>query len=567
MTFDAGVRASNAFPDDIPIMGVRYLHNYAYCPRLFYYQWVENIFVENADTVAGSSKHRQVDKPSRMDAHERLEIPEGATVRSLHLASESLALVGEIDIIENSTEGCTLLDYKRGSARRNESGELIPKEPDALQVAAYVLIAREKGLYISDAAIYYTGDRRRVPVYLSDSLLNSVPILVAEARAVAASGVCPPPLENDARCQYCSAYPVCLPGESLYWADSNEEAPKISHPPVVDGDDGEVIVIQDTRAYLSKHGDQLHITREGKTISKHPLNQVRAIYLFGAVQMTGQLTQACLEENKDVSYFAPSGRFLGLLRGLPASGIDARIGQYRLFQEPEICLKLAREIVRAKIHNQRVFLMRNGDASETDINQLRSLRDSTEGVQNLPSLLGIEGMAAAVYFNNFTSMIKEKKMADFSFTERNRRPPRDPVNAILSLGYSMLAKEMTGVCHAVGLDPFFGFYHKPRYGRPAVALDLMEEFRHLTVDSLTISLINRGEVSAADFIFSSQGCNLNEHGRRAFWQGWFRRLDDEITHPVFQYRMSYRRMFEVQARQLWRFLRGEAKTYTAFTTR
>lgn len=553
-------------PEFLPLP-VRRLHNYAYCPRLFYYQWVENIFVENADTVAGSSKHRQVDKPSRIDAREGLEIPEGANVRSLHLASESLGLVGEIDIIEGGPEGCMLIDYKRGSARKSESGELVPKEPDALQVAAYVLIARENGLSISDAAIYYAGDRRRVPVYLSDNLLDRVPNLVAKARAVAASGVCPPPLENDARCQYCSAYPVCLPGESRYWADSGEEISKIKHPPVVDGDEGEVIVVHDARAYLSKHGDQLHITREGETLSKHPLRQVRAIYLFGAVQMSAQLVQVCLEESKDVSYFAPSGRFLGLLRGLPASGIDARLGQYRLFQEPETCLKLAREIVRAKIHNQRVFLMRNGDAPETDIEQLRGLRDNTEGAQNLTSLLGIEGRAAALYFNNFASMIKDKKMADFSFTERNRRPPRDPINAILSLGYSMLAKEMTGVCHSVGLDPFFGFYHKPRYGRPAIALDLMEEFRHLTVDSLAISLINRGEVSVSDFIYSSQGCNLNEHGRRAFWQGWFRRLDDEITHPVFQYRMSYRRMFEVQARQLWRFLRGEAKTYTAFTTR
>lgn len=557
---------ANSVPE-LPPLPVRRLHNYAYCPRLFYYQWVENIFVENADTVAGSSRHRQVDKPSRMDAREGLEIPEGANVRSLHLASESLGLVGEIDIIEGGPEGCMLIDYKRGSARKSESGELVPKEPDALQVAAYVLIARENGLSISDAAIYYAGDRRRVPVYLSDNLLDRVPNLVAKARAVAASGVCPPPLENDARCQYCSAYPVCLPGESRYWADSGEEISKIKHPPVVDGDEGEVIVVHDARAYLSKHGDQLHIIREGETISKHPLRQVRAIYLFGAVQMSAQLVQVCLEESKDVSYFAPSGRFLGLLRGLPASGIDARLGQYRLFQEPETCLKLAREVVRAKIHNQRVFLMRNGNAPETDIEQLRGLRDNTEGAQNLTSLLGIEGKAAALYFNNFASMIKDKKMTDFSFNERNRRPPRDPINAILSLGYSMLAKEMTGVCHSVGLDPFFGFYHKPRYGRPAIALDLMEEFRHLTVDSLAISLINRGEVSVSDFIYSSQGCNLNEHGRRAFWQGWFRRLDDEITHPVFQYRMSYRRMFEVQARQLWRFLRGEAKTYTAFTTR
>jgi CRISPR-associated protein Cas1 len=548
-------------------MGVRYLHNYAYCPRLFYYQWVENIFVENADTVAGSSKHRQVDKPSRLDAREGFEVQEGAAIRSLHLESVSLGLVGEIDIIEGGAEGCVVIDYKRGSAWRNEAGELVPKDPDALQVAAYALMAREHGMPVVGAAVYYAGDRRRVPVNLSEEALARVPELVREARAIAGSGVCPPPLVNDVRCQYCSAYPVCLPDESRFWAGFCEETPKVAHPPVVEGDDGEIVVVQDQRAYLSKHGDQLHITREGEVVSKHPLRQVRAVYLFGAVQMSTQLVHACLEEEKDVSYFAPSGRFLGLLRGLPASGVDARLGQYRLFQEPETCLILAREVVRAKIHNQRVMLMRNGDASETTLEELRSLRDRTYETRDFTSLLGLEGRAAALYFNGFGSMIKEKKMGDFSFTERNKRPPRDPVNAILSLAYSMLAKELTGVCHAVGLDPFYGFYHKPRYGRPALALDLMEEFRPLTADSLAVSLINRCEVALSDFLYSSQGCNLNEQGRRAFWQGWFRRLDDEVTHPVFRYKMSYRRMFEVQARQMWRFLRGEAKTYTAFTTR
>jgi CRISPR-associated protein Cas1 len=553
--------------DDRHLLPVRRLHNYVYCPRLFYYQWVENIFVDNADTVAGSAKHRQVDKPSRMDALKGFELPEGSKIRSLSLSSESLGLTGVIDLLEGQEDGCIILDYKRGSARRNEAGDLLPKEPDAIQVAAYGLLARENGISVNGAAIFYAGDARRVPVALTDDLLSRIPLLVSEARTLASSGVCAPPLENDPRCQYCSAYPVCLPGESSYWSGQTSASAKIQNPPVVDGDEGEVIVVQDSRAYLSKHGDQAHVTKEGVIISKHPIQQVRAIYLYGPVQVSAQLMHACLEEGKDISYFSSSGRFLGLLRGLPTSGIDARLGQYRRFQKPDICLTLAREIVRGKIHNQRVLLMRNGNAPDNDIEQLRRLRDITADATDIQTLLGIEGRAAAIYFSNFASMIKETKWASFEFNDRNRRPPRDPVNALLSLGYSMIAKELSGVCHTVGLDPFFGFYHRPRYGRPALALDLMEEFRPLVADSLVISLINRSEITASDFIFSSQGCNMNENGRRAFWQGWFRRLDDEITHPVFKYRMSYRRMFEVQARQLWRYLRGEASQYTAFTTR
>ena len=130
---------TNAGSEQLPLP-VRRLHNYAYCPRLFYYQWVENIFVENADTVAGSSKHRQVGKPSRLDAREGFEVAEGSAIRSLHLESVTLGLVGEIDIIEGGAEGCVVIDYKRGSAWKNEVGELVPKDPDALQAVAYTLM-------------------------------------------------------------------------------------------------------------------------------------------------------------------------------------------------------------------------------------------------------------------------------------------------------------------------------------------------------------------------------------------------------------------------------------------
>jgi CRISPR-associated protein Cas1 len=131
----------------------------------------------------------------------------------------------------------------------------------------------------------------------------------------------------------------------------------------------------------------------------------------------------------------------------------------------------------------------------------------------------------------------------------------------------MLAKELAGICHVVGLDPFLGFYHQPRYGRPALALDLMEEFRPLIADSVAISLLNRHEVDDHDFVRSSKGVFLNERGRRAFWEAYFRRMDTEVSHPEFKYKMTYRRMLEVQVRQLWRFLRGAASRYVGFTTR
>jgi len=549
--------------DEIPPMPVRRLQNYVYCPRLFYYQWVENIFVENADTVEGSTVHHKADQPSRMADAEALDLPEGRSLRSLQLENAELGLVGKIDVIEGGGEGIEIIDYKKGSAKRDEKNQRVAKEADAIQIVAYALLLEGEGRKAARGWIYYAADKRRVEVVLTPDLRESCLAKLREARAVALSGKCPPPLQDDARCLHCSAYPVCLPNESAYWLHpEGKPAIQAPRPP---GDAGEIVVVQTAGAMVGLRGGEIIVSNKSETLGKFPVEQVHAIYLYGAVQLTAQASVGFLERGIDVAYFSPAGRFLGLLRGLPESGVDARLGQYRLFGEPGMRLRLAREIIRAKIHNQRVLLMRNGSAPEEVIKKLARLRDSTASAAGMQELLGIEGSAASLYFGSFNTMLRESW--PFDFEKRNRRPPRDPVNALLSMGYSMMSKELAGVCHAVGLDPFLGFFHQPRYGRAALALDLMEEFRPLVADSVTISLINRGEVRESDFISSASGVFLNEQGRRAFWENYFRRMDAEVSHPVFDYKMSYRRMFEVQARQLWRFVRGEADAYTGFTTR
>ena len=586
-----------------PPLPVRRLHNFIYCPRLFYFQWVENIFQENADTVAGSMTHRNVDVPSKLNDPRDLDLPEGAKLRSLRMESQALGLIGVVDIVEGGPDGAEIIDYKKGSARRDSEGERVAKEPDAMQVAAHAMLLREHGVNAVRGAVYYAADKRRVPVEFNEELFSKVRKAIEDARAVAASGVCPPPLKNDARCLYCSAYPVCLPNESLWWskrrktsdgdgqlqfgfvgqsdgdvrdrilealdfaAESGRKDSPTLEPPRPGGDDSEVLVVQTPGAQIGQRGDQLVVTVKGEEMRKMPGQQVRAIYCFGAIQLTAQAVETCLELGIDVAYFSPAGKFLGLLRGLPASGVDARRGQYRLFELPGVRLQLAREVIRAKIHNQRVMLMRNGDVPDRILQLLAGFRDATESARDMTGLLGIEGNAAAIYFEQFESMLKQREDWSFDWRGRNRRPPRDPVNALLSLGYSMLAKELTGVCHSVGLDPFLGFMHQPRYGRPALALDLMEEFRPLVADSVAISLINRGELGPEDFMRNANGTFLTDRGRRPFWEAWFRRLDTEVSHPEFSYKMAYRRMLEVQARQLWRFVRGEALTYHGFVTR
>jgi CRISPR-associated protein Cas1 len=548
-----------------PLMPVRRLRNFVYCQRLFYYQWVENIFVENADTVEGSAVHRKTDKPSRLADAENLDLPEGRALRNLHLESRELGLVGAIDVMEGGEDGIEVIDYKKGSASRNERNERVAKESDAMQVVAYAMLLEEGGSKVSRGWIYYAADKRRVEVEWDAAAREKCLRALTEARALAESGQCPPPLVDDPRCLYCSAYPVCLPNESAYWLNPKEKPCVPEQAPRPAADDGEILVVQTPGAMVGVRNGEVTVSDRNGELARLPFEQVSAVYVYGAVQVTAQASQTFLERGTDVAYFSPAGRFLGLLRGLPASGVDARLGQYRLFGEPGLRLKLASEVVRAKIHNQRVLLMRNGEAPERAAKVMADLRDKAGRTGDMQELLGIEGAAAALYFEHFRSMLSGQW--GFDFNQRNRRPPRDPVNSLLSMGYSMLAKELTGVCHAVGLDPFLGFFHQPRYGRPALALDLMEDFRPLIADSVAISLLNRNELQASDFISSASGTFLNEQGRRAFWEAYFRRLDTEVTHPVFEYKMSYRRMLEVQARQLWRFVRGEAEAYNGFTTR
>lgn len=596
----------NAGLESQPVMPVRRLNNFVYCPRLFYFQWVENIFQESADTVAGSRVHRNVDAPSKLDEEKARalgeNLPEGARLRSLRLESEALGIVGVMDLVEGGPDGAEIVDYKKGSARRTPEGEREAREPETIQVGAYALLLQEQGVKVAGAKIYYAAEKRHVPVEINEELLARTRQAIADAKRIASSGRCPPPLKNDPRCLGCSAYPVCLPNESFWWAkrrttppvdgqlnfgfiaqsedavrdrilealdfaaESTGKEPTLQ-PPRPAGDDGEILVVQTPGAQIGQRGDELIVSVKGEDVRKLPGQQVRAIYCYGAVQITAQAVATCLELGIDVSYFSPAGRFLGMLGGLPASGVDARRGQYRLFELPGVRLQLAREVVRAKIHNQRVMLMRNGDVPDRVTHLMAGFRDATETARDLTALLGIEGSAAALYFEQFESMLKQRADWKFDWRGRNRRPPRDPVNALLSLGYSMLAKELTGVCYSVGLDPFLGFMHQPRYGRPALALDLMEEFRPLIADSVAISLINRGELGPDDFIKSANGTFLSDSGRKPFWEAWFRRLDTEVSHQEFSYKMAYRRMLEVQARQLWRFLRGEALTYHGFVTR
>lgn len=385
--------------DEIPPMPVRRLHNFVYCPRLFYLQWVENLFEENADTVAGSAAHRRVDSPSSYDderaAALRENLPEGTRLRSLQLESETLGLIGVIDLVEGGENGTRLVDYKKGAPRRLDDDTYAAKDYDAVQLVAYALLLNEHGITVTTASIYYAEARRHIPVEIGPDAQSVCLRLLAEARAIALTRRMPAPLVHDARCRYCSAYPICLPVESRRWAETRVEAARVDPPqlllfpeesthgtddnspppddippPRPERNDGEILVVQKPGAVIGQRGGEFTVSLKQETLRKLPIHQVRSIFIYGAVQLTAAAVETALENDIDVAYFAASGRFLGTLRGLPATGVDARRGQYEHFSHDFFRLHLARECIRAKISNQRTLLMRNGDPSKPTLARL-----------------------------------------------------------------------------------------------------------------------------------------------------------------------------------------------------
>jgi CRISPR-associated protein Cas1 len=305
------------------------------------------------------------------------------------------------------------------------------------------------------------------------------------------------------------------------------------------------------------------------------LGEICQVNLMGNVQISTQAVQTLCESGIPICYFSMGGWFYGITTGMNSKNVFLRRTQFRLADQDWFPLSLARRLVAGKVRNQRTLLQRNHvEPRPESLLALRQMAEQSERARSLEELLGIEGNAARIYFQDFAGMIKTDEEAPasgrqfaFDFTGRNRRPPRDPINALLSLAYSLLTKDLTIACYAVGFDPYIGFYHQPRFGRPALALDLMEPFRPLIADSAMLSAVNTRMVTMRDFVQAGPGVALTPGGRKAFFRAYESRMDTLVTHPLFEYRVSYRRLLEIQARLLARVFEGEIPEYPVFVTR
>ncbi|HVW85866.1 MAG TPA: CRISPR-associated endonuclease Cas1, partial [Bryobacteraceae bacterium] len=490
-------RVKPQLPDYLP---ARMVNEFVYCPRLFFYEWVDGLFRESADTMEGSAQHRRVDaRPTELPQ----ETDEKIHARSVTLASERLRVIAKLDLVEAEGRRATPVDYKHGAPREGKDG--IGMWPaDRVQIALQAIVLRENGYECDEAVVFYQKTRQRARVPVDAALIAEAEEAVARAWDLAGEGSIPPPLVDSPKCGGCSLNTICLPDETnrlmdpgltdalsgaaqLGLFDDAEGAPA-RKPPASEGveapvrrlmtarDDLKPLYLNTQGFRVGKSGEVLQVKEKDKTVQEVRIGEICQVNLLGNIQISTQAVQTLCEAGVPVSYFSMGGSFYGITTGLNTKNVALRRAQFRLADSEWFAVSLARTLVAGKIRNQRTMLQRNHiEPKKSWLGMMKSLAEKAGRAENLESLLGIEGTAARIYFEEFAGMIKpgddENAGASgfsFDFEGRNRRPPRDPVNALLSLAYSVLAKDLTIACYAVGFDPYMGFYHQLRHGRPAL---------------------------------------------------------------------------------------------------
>lgn len=549
-----------------PTVPARMVNEFVYCPRLFHLEWVQGQFATSDDVEEGLYVHKVVDEPGGdlPDSDQDLERFAGRTSRSFWVTSQELGVSAKVDIVEVGDDGSVVpVDYKKGTPDRN--GKVW--DSDRIQSTLQALLLVDAGYTVRQAEVWYAETRQRLIIPITPRSLEDARNVLGRLWRTAADPEPPPPLVDSPKCPRCSLVGICLPDEvNALRVRKEENRPQriMAADP-----DNRPVYIQEQGTVVGVRRGRMEVFKEGDLLGSYRLIDVSQLCLLGNITVSPQAMRELFAREIPVCWFSYGGWFAGMAQGLPGKNVDLRRSQYRA--SDAAMTAIAGRMIEAKIRNSRTLLRRNSRVPvDRVIDQLKALASAAHTATEPATLLGIEGTAARLYFGCLTGMFADASTIDVSaFNQhgRARRPPPDPVNALLSFLYSMLIKDLTAITAMIGFDPYLGVYHRPRFGRPALALDLAEEFRPLVADSTVIQLVNNGEIRNSHFIRQAGGCQLTKDGRRTVIAAYERRMDQEIRHPVFGYRVNYRRALNVQGRMLAAHLTGELLDYSPFTTR
>jgi CRISPR-associated protein Cas1 len=324
------------------------------------------------------------------------------------------------------------------------------------------------------------------------------------------------------------------------------------------------LYITEQGAVIARTGERL-IIRKGQTVLQElPVVQVDQIVILGNASLTAPTVPFLLDKGIDVAYLSSRGTYRGRLQPQWTKDATVREAQYRRARNERFCVGVARQIIAGKIRNMVTFCRRQrrvGEAERPRLASMEALLPRLAEVETREQALGYEGTAAATYFG----LLRQLLQTPMGFRRRQAHPPSDPINALLSLGYTLLYNHLYAAINVVGLDPYQGFMHQIKHGHAALASDLIEEWRAIIVDSVVLTVINRREIQAEDFQRTPQGWRLSKEALTRFVQRYDERVSEEIFAPAIQGRTSYRRCFELQVRHLVRVIRSEEDTYQPFT--
>lgn len=540
------------------LVPARILNEHVYCPRLAWLEWEARAFTDNLDTAEGRDAHRRTD----VERGDLDDTPEGREVvaTALALSSERLGITARLDRAERRDGETIPVETKHGRPRRGSS-PLWP--PELAQIAVQALLLREHGHHVPHAEVFFPETRRRHRVEIPPDAEDWVIRLVAEVRANAARTVPPPPLVDSQKCPRCSLVGVCLPDETNLLAGRVQQEPRRL---VARDDPREPLYVMSPSAIVRKRAGRLVLEVDGEQQSSRRMLDVAHVAVFGNGTLTAAAMRACLEGDVPVLWFSSGGWFSGYSIAHGGSWVARRIAQVERARGAG-AIGLARAFVAGKVRNQRTLLRRlGGEQAQVAVGQLGGLVPRAEAVRSLEELLGVEGTAARIYFGALPAVLKVGG-DELVFEAHNRRPPTDPVNAMLSFAYALLVRDTTVAALAAGLDPQIGLMHQPHFGRPSLALDLAEELRPLVADSAVIMALNNGEIRERDFVRRHGAVALTDAGRKRMIGAYERRVSVRLRHPLFGYEVTYRRAMELQARQLAAVLEGQLDHYRPLTTR
>lgn len=327
---------------------------------------------------------------------------------------------------------------------------------------------------------------------------------------------------------------------------------------------GTVYVTQDD-AFIGKTDERLSVKANKQNLLDVPLIKVDGVVVLGRATVSPAVVSELLNRHIPLSFLTGTGRYLGRLEPEMTKNIFVRAAQWKAAGNSEQAVHLVRGFVRGKLKNYRNALMRREREDsvrdlQSGITRLEQAIAPIDATTNIDSLRGLEGAGSAAYFGSFNQLIKS---SDFQFEARRRRPPTDPVNALLSLGYSLLRHDVQSAVNIVGFDPYLGYLHLERYGRPSLALDLMEEFRPLVVDAVVLSTLNKRLLALTDFTTEpvSGAVSLSKEGLKTFLRLYEQKKQSEFKHPVMGRKCTYQEAFEIQARLMAKYLMGEVEKY------